>query len=171
MTTFPPAIQTKRLQLRQFKDADWVALHEHYSDPECTKFTFRRALSEGESWRAMCSMIGHWTIRGYGPYAAVEASTDTVIGAIGLWYPNDWPEPEIKWALTRRFWGRGYASEAVRAIQIPAVRYFGGNAPISFINAENEPSIRLATAVGAQFENTVEFRGSPWHVYRHPSEA
>jgi RimJ/RimL family protein N-acetyltransferase len=96
MVVFPPFIRTIRLHLRQFKHDDWVSLHEHYGDLECTKYTFGRALTEGESWRAMCSMAGHWAIRGYGPYAAVEASTETVIGAVGLWYPNDWPEPEIK---------------------------------------------------------------------------
>lgn len=171
MAVFPITIRTTRLHLRQFKHSDWVPLHEHYSDLECTKFTFRRSLTEGESWRAMCSMVGHWTIRGYGPYAVVEVSTETVIGAVGLWYPNDWPEPEIKWALSRRFWGKGYASEAVRAVQMPACRHLGGKAPISFINAENEASIRLAAAVGARYEKAVEFRGSPWHIYRHPSEA
>lgn len=171
MPAFPPALQTARLRLRQFVHEDWLALHEHYSDAACTKYTFRRALTEGESWRAMCSMVGHWTIRGYGPYAVVESSTETVVGTVGLWYPNDWPEPEIKWALSRRFWGKGYASEAVRAIQMPAFVHLGNKAPISFINTENEPSIQLAAAVGAKHEKTVEFRGSPWHVYRHPSEA
>jgi len=171
MPTFPFELRTTRLLLRQFVDEDWRSLHEHYGDLEATRFTFRRALTEGESWRAMCSMVGHWTIRGYGPFAVVEASTGQVAGAVGLWYPNDWPEPEIKWALSRRFWGKGYASEAVRAIQVPAFRHLGGKAPISFINAENESSIRLAQAVNASYEKTVEFRGSPWHVYRHPGEA
>ncbi|MDH4483239.1 MAG: GNAT family N-acetyltransferase, partial [Rhodoferax sp.] len=118
-----------------------------------------------------CSMVGHWSIRGYGPYAAVEAASQKVVGAVGLWYPNDWPEPEIKWALSRAFWGKGYASEAVRAIQRPAFNQLGGRAPISFINSENEPSIRLAAAVGAKYEESVEFRGSQWQVHRHPSEA
>ncbi|MDK2123585.1 GNAT family N-acetyltransferase [Parachitinimonas caeni] len=167
MIDFPLQLDTSRLLLRQFKHDDWVGLHDHYSDAECTRFTFRRALTEGESWRAMSSMVGHWTLRGYGPYAVVERSTGKVAGAVGLWYPNDWPEPEIKWALARQFWGRGYASEAVRAVQAPARQHLG-KAPISFINAENEPSIRLALAVGATHEKTVEFRGSPWHVYRHP---
>jgi RimJ/RimL family protein N-acetyltransferase len=170
MAVFPTSIQTARLQLRQFAHEDWLHLHEHYSDLECTKFTFRRALTEGETWRAMCSMVGHWTVRGYGPFAAVEVSSQTVIGAVGLWYPNDWPEPEIKWALSKRFWGKGYASEAVRAIQVPATKLLAGKPPISFINAENEPSIRLAKAVGAVLESNVEFRGSPWQVYRHPCE-
>ena len=171
MSSFPTSLQTARLDLRQFKHDDWASLHEHYGDVECTKFTFRRALTEGESWRAMCSMAGHWAIRGYGPFAAVERNSGLVVGAIGLWYPNDWPEPEIKWALSRRFWGRGYASEAVRAIQPQAFKHFGCRAPISLIDARNEPSIRLASAVGAVFEKVIEFRGSPWKVYRHPSEA
>lgn len=168
MAQFPLQLSTARLFLRQFAHDDWTALHEHYGDLRCTKFTFRRALTEGESWRAMCSMVGHWAIRGYGPFAAVEASTGQVVGAVGMWYPNDWPEPEIKWALLRRYWGKGYASEAVRAIQLPAYRCLGDVAPISFIHAENEPSLRVAAAVGATREKTVEFRGSPWHVYRHP---
>ncbi|MES2938519.1 MAG: GNAT family N-acetyltransferase [Pseudomonadota bacterium] len=168
MSTFPTSLQTARLDLRQFKHEDWTALHEHYGDAECTRFTFKRALTEGESWRAMCSMVGHWAIRGYGPFAAVERETGLVIGAIGLWYPNDWPEPEIKWALSRRFWGKGYASEAVRAIQLPACRHLGGKAPISFMDATNEASIRLAASVGAVFEKTAEFRGSAWQMYRHP---
>jgi len=164
----PSALQTPRLTLRQFVHDDWHAMHEHYSDPECTKFTFRRALSDGESWRAMASMVGHWQLRSYGPYAAVETETQAVIGTVGLWYPNDWPEPEIKWALIRKFWGKGYASEAVRAVQAIAVAHFAGKAPVSLISAENSPSIKLALAVGATLERQVAFRGSPWHLYRHP---
>lgn len=143
-------------------------MHEHYSDPECTAHTFRRALTEGESWRAMASMVGHWQLLGYGPYAVVESRTQVVIGATGLWYPNDWPEPEIKWALIRKHWGKGYASEAVRAIQRIAVAHFNGKAPISLIDRDNKPSITLALAVGAAFEREMPFRGLVSHVYRHP---
>lgn len=169
MTTFATFLQTARLDLRQFRHDDWVALHEHYGDADSTRYTFGRALTEAESWRAMCSMAGHWAIRGYGPFAVVERSSGAVAGAVGLWYPNDWPEPEIKWALSRRFWGRGFASEAVRAVQAPACRHLGGKAPISFIDARNDASIRLAQAVGAVWERTAEFRGLPWQVYRHPA--
>jgi len=46
----PQSIDTSRLVLRQFVADDWKTLHEHYSDLECTRFTFGRALTEGESW-------------------------------------------------------------------------------------------------------------------------
>ena len=169
MMHIPLTLTTKRLTLRQFVHEDWMAMHEHYSDPESTRYTFRRALSEGESWRAMASILGHWSIRGYGPYAVVETASQSVIGTVGLWYPNDWPEPEIKWALTRKYWGKGYASEAVRAVQDMVADCWNSPPPISFINAENLPSIQLAIAVGARFEREVEFRGAAWHIYRHPS--
>lgn len=167
----PQYLSTPRLTLRQFVHEDWSTMHEHYSDLECTRYTFGRALTEGESWRAMASMLGHWTLRGYGPYALVETATEKVIGTAGLWYPNDWPEPEIKWALTRHYWGKGYASEAVRALQTMLATHWPDKHLISFINANNQASIQLALAVGARLEREIEFRGSNWHVYRHPEAA
>jgi RimJ/RimL family protein N-acetyltransferase len=171
LNLLPTQLESKRLLLRPFMHADWPALHAHYADPECTRFTFGRALSEGESWRAMASMAGHWALRGYGPYALEHKVTGAVIGAAGLWYPNDWPEPEIKWALSRAFWGQGLGSEAVRAVQAMALREAPELPLISFINADNSASIRLALAVGADLEQRREFRGGAWHVYRHPGYA
>lgn len=167
----PERIESARLVLRCFRDSDWRALHELYADPECTRFTLGRTLSEGESWRAMASMVGHWQLRGYGPYA-VEAKADgTVLGTVGLWFPNDWPEPEIKWAISRRHWGQGYASEAVRAAQQMAHLHVPETALISLIHGDNLASIRLARAVGATLEHEREFRGGRWELYRHPRRA
>lgn len=164
----PMRIESPRLILRAIKNSDWRALHEYYSDPECVRFTFCEALSEGESWRAVASMAGHWLLHGYGPYVLEEKATGAVIGVAGLWYPNDWPEPEIKWALARQYWGKGFASEAVRAIQRMAHEYLSNVSLISFIHGENTRSINLALAVGAKLEKEVGFQGNQWHIYRHP---
>lgn len=166
----PEKIETKRLILRQFLNEDWQDIHVYYSDEEATKFTFGRALSEGESWRAMASMIGHWQLQGYGPYAIVEKTSKKVIGIAGFWYPNDWPELEIKWAWSRQFWGMGYASEAARSVQKIALKCFPEKPLISFIHSDNNASIKLAIAINAVFEKTIEFRDGIWHVYRHPDK-
>lgn len=163
----PEEIQTRRLVLRAFKEDDWVDLHKLYSDPECTRYTIQRTLTEGESWRTMAAMIGHWQIRGYGPYAVEEKTTGKVMGPVGLWYPYDWPEPEIKWALSRSFWGQGYASEAARAVKQMAASYLPDTSLISLIFSGNEPSIKLAIAIGARLEKETEFRGQPAQIYRH----
>jgi ferredoxin--NADP+ reductase len=164
----PQRLETEHLVLRIFVQDDWRALHEYYSDVESTRFTFHRTLSEGGTWRAMASMVGHWQLRGYGPYALVEKSTQAVVGTVGLWYPPEWPEPEIKWALMRRCWGKGYAREAVRAIQKMAQECIPDLSLISFIDRENAASIKLALAVGAHFERELEFAGGLWQIYRHP---
>ena len=163
----PERTETERLILRTFEENDWVALHKLYSDPECTRYTIQRILTEGESWRTMAGMIGHWQIRGYGPYAVVDKASGEVMGTVGLWYPNDWPEPEIKWALSRAFWGRGYASEAARAVKKIAAKHLPETSLISLIFSENRPSIRLAEALDAKFEKEIEFRGVTAHIYRH----
>lgn len=164
----PERLETDRLILRLFVEDDWRALHEHYSDAECTRFTFRRALTEAGTWRAMASMAGHWQLRGYGPYALEEKATATVLGAVGPWYPLEWPEPEIKWALARRHQGRGFAGEAVRAVQHMARECLPDLSLISLIDRDNVASIRLARAVGATFEREIAFSGGLFQVFRHP---
>lgn len=167
----PERLETERLLLRMFAAGDWRALHEYYSDAECIRYTLRRAQSEAGTWRAMAGMTGQWLLRGYGPYAVEEKATGAVLGAIGLWYPLEWPEPEIKWALARRHWGKGYASEAVRAVQRMALECVPDLALISLIDIRNEASIRLALVVGATPEREIEFAGEPFRIYRHPRRA
>ena len=164
----PTTLETDRLILRQFQEPDWHALHAYYGDELATTFTMGRALSQGESWRAMSSMVGHWYLRGYGPYAMVEKETNQLIGITGLWYPNDWPEPEIKWALVPDYTGQGFASEGARAIQKMVKQRLSETPLISFIHSDNQPSRQLAEAIGCHLEKEVPFRGSVWCIYRHP---
>ena len=93
----PDRIESPRLVLRTFRPDDWPFLHEHYSDPESTRFTFRRALSEGDSWYAMANMVGHWHLRGYGPYAVEEKTTGNVLGTVGYSNQRTGPNPKSNW--------------------------------------------------------------------------
>jgi len=166
----PEEIETERLNLRQFRDDDWCDLHEYYSDEKATKYTVGRSFTEGDTWRALCSMLGHWSIRKYGPYAIEEKDSSRVIGIVGFWYPNDWPSPEIKWALAPRYWGKGFAKEAAKAVQQVGRQYLPEIELISLIHSENNASKRLAVALGATFESEIQFRNSIFEIYRHPNE-
>ena len=163
----PDQLESDRLILRQFVESDWRDLHKYYSDEVATKFTFGRALSEGDTWRMMCSMIGHWQVRGYGPYAVEEKSSGLVIGTVGFWYPNDWPEPEIKWGLVRAFWGKGFAKEAAAVVHAAGREYLPDHALISLIHQDNMPSIGVALAIGASLESTIDYEVEPHGIYRH----
>jgi RimJ/RimL family protein N-acetyltransferase len=163
----PQQLESQRLLLRQFTDGDWQDLHRYFSDPEAMHFTHGKALSEGETWRVMCSMIGHWQIRGYGPYAVEEKSSGSVLGTVGFWYPNDWPEPEIKWGLARQSWGQGFATEAARLVHAAGREHLPDFALISLIHDDNKASIGVALAIGAQRERSTDYEGEPHGIYRH----
>jgi RimJ/RimL family protein N-acetyltransferase len=161
----PSSLETPRLTLRQFQEEDWDALHRIFEDEECVRYTIGAPLERWQTWRTLAGYIGHWQLRGYGPYAVVERSTGTVVGPVGLWYPGEWPEPELKWCLARRFWGRGYATEAAAAVKAMAPRELGWHRLISLILPENERSKAVARRLGGRHERTIPFRGGHGEIF------
>ena len=163
----PTSLETERTRLRMFREKDWMDIHEYYGDPECARYTSRRPLKDYETWQKLAALVGHWELRNYGSYAVEEKLSQRVIGVVGLDYPGDWPEPEIQWGLSRKYWGKGYASEAVRAVKKMTQEYLPDLFLISLIHPENLSSINLAKAVGAHFEKEYFFRDESWLVFRH----
>ena len=152
---------------RPFEEQDCDALHEMFSDDECVRYTIEQPLAHWQTWRALASYLGHWQLRGYGPYAVVEKMTGSMVGPVGLWFPVEWPEPEIKWSLTRRFWGSGFATEAARAVRDMAATVLQRTRLISVIRPGNTRSRAVARRIGGVYEKTIHFRGgvAEVHVY------
>ena len=167
----PECLETPRLVLRQFREDDWRDLYLLYSDEETTRYTIRRVLNEDDSWRTMVMMMGHWQLRGYGPYAVEEKSSGRVIGHIGLWYPWAWPELEIMWSLARDCWGKGFASEAAKAVKKMAHQVMPNVPFISLIDVNNHRSRKLAESLGARMEKEIVFKEHPSCIYRHIFDA
>jgi len=163
----PISLETERLFLRMCAERDWRDLHAFYGDADCTTYTSGRPLEDYETWQKVAALIGHWELRGYGSYAVEEKSSGRVLGVVGLDYPLDWPEPEIQWGLAKRYRGKGFASEAVRAVKRMATEYVPAQSLISLIHPKNANSISLAKAVGARFERNHFLRGDTWLIFRH----
>jgi RimJ/RimL family protein N-acetyltransferase len=166
-TTIPLAIESARLRLRLPQESDAMPLHAYFGDEASVRHTTGFAFTEAQTWRAVAGVVGHWFWRGYGPYALQRKSDGAVVGLCGLWYPNDWPEPEIKWSLVPAARGAGLAAEAALAVRAMVREHLPAWRPISQIHADNFASRALAERVGAQFESSVEFRGATFHIYRH----
>jgi len=162
----PLSIATPRLVLRFPAETDVAALQAYYGDEDSVRYTTRRAFTEAETWRAVAGLAGHWAFRGYGPYVVADRARGDVLGVCGPWYPNDWPEPEIKWSLVPAARGHGIAREAGRAV-LAMLHVHLGWTPISLILADNARSIALARALGAQHERDMHFRSTVAHIFRH----
>ncbi|RTE65785.1 N-acetyltransferase [Amphritea opalescens] len=163
----PQSLTTERLTLTKISIDDWPALHQFYKDIESTRYTTGRPLSEGESWRIVAALIGHWEIHGHGPYTLKLKDSNTVVGIVGLWYPGDWPEPEIMWSLIPGYSGKGYATEGAIAVREMAATYLPELRLISLIFEQNAASRKLALSLGATLEREFSFRDKTALIYRH----
>jgi RimJ/RimL family protein N-acetyltransferase/predicted enzyme related to lactoylglutathione lyase len=164
----PVVLETERLRLRPFKPEDAGAYAAMCADPEVMRYLSPTGdvLSREDAWRQMAMFVGHWQLRGFGMWAAEERETGVFVGRIGLHYPDGWPDRELGWALCRRFWGRGLASEAARAAADYAFRQLGWTHLISLILPANSRSIRVAERLGAVRSGVATVRSVDHIVYR-----
>jgi RimJ/RimL family protein N-acetyltransferase len=163
----PTLLETPRLKLRMFTESDWNDLSDMFADPDCVRFTIKSPIEKWQVWRTLAGYLGHWRLRGYGPYAVVEKTTNELIGPVGLWYPGDWPEPEIKWSLRKKFWGKGYATEAANRIKALAAQELKWTRAISLILPQNEASKSVAKRIGGTYEKTIPFRNESAEIFAY----
>ena len=159
-------LETERLLLRMFREDDFEQYARLCSDPEVVRYLGDgKTLNRSEAWRQMAMIIGHWELRGYGPWAVEERVNGNLVGRIGFFNPEGWPGFELGWTLAREFWGRGYATEGARRALAYAFTEMGREHVISLIRPDNHPSIRVAERLGERLEGSVQIFGAEAHVY------
>ena len=95
-------LQTDRLILRMLRESDMDAYAEMCADPEVMRYIGDgQPLPRPLAWRNLALMVGHWSLRGYGLWAAQERSSGILVGRIGFWNPEGWPGFELGWMLRR----------------------------------------------------------------------
>jgi RimJ/RimL family protein N-acetyltransferase len=157
-------LETERLVLRAFRESDTDAYAEMLADPEVMRF-LGKPMSRAEAWRNMAMMLGHWRLRGYGFWAVEEREGGEMVGRVGCWRPEGWPGLEVGWTLRRRFWGRGYATEAARASVEYAFAELKQTRVISLIAPDNAASIRVAERLGERPAGEWEVFGTRVIIY------
>jgi RimJ/RimL family protein N-acetyltransferase len=161
-----PTLETERLTLRPFREADAKALFELSQDPDVVRYVGdRRVPTLQEAWRAVAGWIGHWALRGYGQWAIEERASGKFIGRAGIINPADWPGPEVGYLLGRPWWGRGYATEAAGAAMAWGFGEIGFDELLSLIDPANTASIAVAMRLGESPRGEAEVMGNRVLVY------
>jgi RimJ/RimL family protein N-acetyltransferase len=154
-----PELETDRLLLRGFGDADldgWAAI---CADPEVMRWIDQpRGISREQSWRDIAYMVGHWELRGFGQWAVRERDGGALVGRTGLIRPEGWPGIEVGWIVARARWGRGYAPEAAQAAVGWGRDALGLDHVISLIDDDNAASQRVAEKLGMREEGRTRIR-------------
>src|ERR671931_95599 len=88
-------LETDRLTLRMLRASDLDAYAEMCADPEVMRYIGDgQPLARPLAWRNLAMMVGHWSLRGYGLWAAEERSSGAVgMPPKGLGRPSSLPSP------------------------------------------------------------------------------
>lgn len=145
------------LAMRPILVSDLDALVGIWADPEVTRFLPSRGvpISGERTEKALTSFLEHWEKRGYGVWAIVSTSSSEMIGYCGLRYLDELGEVEVFYGLAKAYWGRGIATQAVKA----AISYGFNVANLDRIIAltlpENQASRRVMEKAGLHYEKQV----------------
>ncbi len=164
-----PIVETERLVLRApaSRDVDaYIAAHDEERAQWMGGHSGRDA-----AWRAFSAITGHWALRGFGLWAVTRKGSEAILGTVGCWYPEGWPEREIGWFIFPPAEGLGLAREAALAARDFAYSRLGWATAVSYIHPKNARSIALAERLGAVRDDKAA-RPKPelgTLVFRHPA--
>jgi len=164
-----PTVTTERLILRPFREGDLDAHAAMNADPAVMRY-IGELQDRIQAFRSMCAYVGHWHLRGYGPWAVEERATGLFLGRSGLVRFEPWTDVEVAYALVRAAWGKGYAAEmAARSLRY-AHEVVGARGVTSHILLGNTAAIRVAERLGAKCvgEAALQVKDTPVRVYLYP---
>lgn len=113
-----PVIDTPRLRLRGWTEADLAPFAAMNADPRVTQF-LPSVLSRAESDTLVARIQDGFRRHGFGWWAVEVVSSQQFAGFVGLHVPAFeapfTPCVEIGWRLAAEHWGHGYATEGASA--------------------------------------------------------
>ncbi|PIE47017.1 MAG: GNAT family N-acetyltransferase [Gammaproteobacteria bacterium] len=152
------SIYTPRLKLRQWHMSDLKPFAQMNADPEVMRY-FPTVLTESDS-NALGNKIQKLIDqKGYGFWGVELLATQEFIGFAGLNEIDSDSELaktlnmdknflEIGWRLAKKYWGKGYASEAAKAVLDFAFNDLLAESVYAFTAVVNQPSQKVMQRLG-----------------------
>ena len=143
-----PTLRTERLVLRGPERGDLAAFTTWLTTSPRLAAMDDRGTAVG-AWDGFLEGIGHWHWHGYGFFTLAAHDDPAPLGRVGLLNHLDWQDVELAWHLFDQAEGRGYATEAARAVRRWARGEKGIDRLVSYIDAGNHRSQAVARRLGA----------------------
>lgn len=160
--------ETARLLIRPLALRDTPALTRILSDPEVMKHSVRGIHDEAATQRFVEWCLGCYESHGVGPWALIEKGTSVLVGfcGVGPELVRDVEEINLGYRLTRRYWGRGLATESARAALAHAFTVKAFQSVVAIVEPEHTASRRVVEKVGFHRFQEMEFHEKAVRLYR-----
>jgi RimJ/RimL family protein N-acetyltransferase len=120
-----------------------------WADPIVTRFIGGKPSTPQQTWTRLLAYVGHWALMRYGYWAIEEQSSGAFIGEAGFAdfkrdiTPAMQNVPELGFALIPSAHGKGYATEAVRAILQWGDANLTSRRTVCMVNEDNAASLAI----------------------------
>ncbi len=149
-------LETERLVLRPFEEGDLDALYKVYSDAEVSRWLYHepRTLEETRELLGRKIALDRFTaVDQWISAAVVERESGQFVGDVVLhWVSDEHRTGEIGFSFDPDHQGRGYATEAARALLGFAFGGMGFHRVIGRLEARNAASARVLEKLGMRLE-------------------
>ena len=169
-----PVLTTERLTLRAVRVDDFDDCLALWTNPVVTRYIGGRVSTGDETWVRLQRYAGMWQLLGYGYWIVQETSSGDYVGDLGFgdhrraMEPSIVGIPEVGWAFKPAYFGRGYATEAVRAALVWSDANLADARTVCIISPANLASIRVAEKCGFGDSQLATFNGDPTLLFtRH----
>jgi ribosomal-protein-alanine N-acetyltransferase len=148
LTDVDHVLTTERLVLRPVTAQDHAVLLVHWTLPDVRRFLFDgEALSAAEVTETIEESAQDFNEGGYGIWLIQEEHGTALVGTTGL-RPLDDLGLEIFYSLAPGSWGKGYATEAARAVVEHALGPLGRPEVLAEVDEDNAASIAVVRRLG-----------------------
>ncbi|MCR8724032.1 GNAT family N-acetyltransferase [Frigidibacter sp. ROC022] len=165
----PPTLTTARLTLRPQVLADFEPFAEMLASDRARYMG--GPIQRNEAWGWFCADEAGWTFLDHGALSVTETASGRLAGQVGLNKPPRFPEIELGWLAYDWAEGRGYMTEAARALRDWAFGPRGLTTLVSYVDPANLRSRALAERLGARIDPKATGPDPDDVVYRHSPEA
>jgi len=166
-----PVLETARLRLRGHRLDDFADSAAMWAEPAVVRHISGRPSTAEEAWARLLRYAGHWALLGFGYWVIEEAASGRFAGEAGFAHYKRVIDtalkdaPEIGWVVAPWAHGRGFATEAVRAITAWGDRQLAGQRTWCVIDPANAASLRVAAKCGYREVERTTYMGGPAVIY------
>lgn len=145
-------IKTERLKLRPCTMDDVDAIHQIWTDAGVRKYLWDdNVISREETSSVIEKSFEYFRTKDFGLWAVVPLDEDRIIGFCGFWFFHEPPQLELLYGIITDHWGKGFATEAARAMLRLGFEEFGFQEVVASTDAPNTASVRVMEKLGMNF--------------------
>lgn len=158
-------LETPRLYLREMTPDDAESAYLLNLDPEVIQYTGDDPFESIEEAREFMEKYESYKKYGFGRWGVILKETNEYLGWCGLKYSPELDEFDIGYRLMKKFWGKGYATEAAEACLKLGFEQFNMKTIVGRVMPANSASVRVLEKIGLTYLGNRVTEGTEEVIY------